>query len=126
MFSQRKKVYENATRQTNKKPSRDFFSVVPTLHSSVRTLASKMKGSFENPIENINIYGIQFEKTYSTQMDEYEVPSSGDWSVTRQAALYIENAKNLYINYIFGIGIHRAHQHLQYSDSKLMMNNYNE
>lgn len=38
-------------------------------------------GSKEDPVYNITIDGITFEDTRATFMENYLVPSGGDWSI---------------------------------------------
>lgn len=54
--------------------------------------------SSSTPITNINIAGLQFERTYPTHLFPHEMPSGGDWSVHRGGALFIENAQNIHVS----------------------------
>ena len=41
---------------------------------------------------NIQLQGITFTQTTATYMEQYEVPSGGDWTIHRDAAVYIEDS----------------------------------
>ena len=47
--------------------------------------------------KNITISGITFTQTETTFMDQYEVPSPGDWSIRRDGTIFIENTENIMI-----------------------------
>ena len=55
-------------------------------------------GSVEDPVRNIRISGLVFKHTYATHMDAHEVPSAGDWSVTRNAAVFLQGVDNVLVD----------------------------
>lgn len=54
-------------------------------------------GSSSNPAVGIILRGLTFTHTATTFMDPYEVPSPGDWSIRRDAAVFVENTEELKI-----------------------------
>ena len=62
---------------------------VPQLETLVR-----LAGSRENPVSHIAFRGFRFAHTRTTFMEEYEVPSTGDWGVHRGGAVFIEGAED--------------------------------
>lgn len=45
--------------------------------------------------KDVSIEGIHFTETRATYLEQYEVPSGGDWSIHRGAALFIEDSSNV-------------------------------
>ena len=63
--------------------------------SAMRTLF-QIVGNATSPVTNLRFENIVFNGTTPTHMDpSHEVPSGGDWSVTRQAALFFEGVQNV-------------------------------
>lgn len=54
----------------------------------------ELKGTEENPVQNISIEGIKFEHTQRTLFEKYEPLLRSDWTMYRGAALFIEGAEN--------------------------------
>ena len=98
-----------------------YYAMNNTLSSTIRTLQElneakieltalreliRIQGTLDkfgssivsDAVRNIEIKGLIFEKTYATGMDAHEVPSAGDWSITRQAALFMENVQNVRVS----------------------------
>ncbi len=57
-----------------------------------------LKGEKSNPVEDIEISGIQFSQSLRTFMEEYEPLLRSDWTIYRGGALLISNAENCKIN----------------------------
>ena len=53
-----------------------------------------IKGTIDNPVSNITIANLTFTQTQPTYLDEYEVPSAGDYSVHRGGTVFVEGVKN--------------------------------
>ena len=64
--------------------------------SRLKTLMS-INGSASSPVTNIAVVGFTFAHAAPTFLDDYEVPSAGDWSVHRGGAVYIEGVENVTI-----------------------------
>ncbi len=79
--------YPNSTSVSN-------FELVAT---RLKTLIS-VRGDPSAPVQQLTIRGLTFAHTESTLLDEYEVPSGGDWSTHRGGALFIEGAQNVVID----------------------------
>lgn len=47
--------------------------------------------------ENIEFRGVRFTHSATTQLEPYEVPSGGDWSVHRGGAVFIEDSSSIVI-----------------------------
>jgi hypothetical protein len=45
--------------------------------------------------KDVSIEGIEFTETRATYLEQYEVPSGGDWSIHRGAAVFIEDSSNI-------------------------------
>ena len=45
--------------------------------------------------KDVSIEGIHFTETRATYLEQYEVPSGGDWSIHRGAAVFIEDSSNI-------------------------------
>ncbi|KAH9258042.1 hypothetical protein BASA81_003605 [Batrachochytrium salamandrivorans] len=60
--------------------------------TSTRTLIKAQGLSSANSVRNFKLRNLRFEQTFATHMDAaHEVPSGGDWTITRQAAVLLEN-----------------------------------
>ncbi|KAH9262978.1 hypothetical protein BASA82_000001 [Batrachochytrium salamandrivorans] len=60
--------------------------------TSTRILIKAQGESSANPVQNFKLRNLRFEQTFATHMDAaHEVPSGGDWTITRQAAVLLEN-----------------------------------
>ena len=49
-----------------------------------------VKGSMQNPVMNITIANMTFTQTEPTYLNNYEVPSGGDWSIHRGGTVFVE------------------------------------
>ena len=56
-----------------------------------------MVGTKEHPVRDVHVHGIKMEHTKTTFLKPYMVPSGGDWSVHRNAMVYVEGTENLLI-----------------------------
>ena len=54
-------------------------------------------GTQDQPVMNITIANLTLAHTAATYLSSYEVPSGGDWSVHRGAAVFIEGAKHFLV-----------------------------
>lgn len=66
--------------------------------------------------KNIRISNIVLRHTYETHMDSWEVPSGGDWSITRQGAITLEGTENIMID---------GNKFYQMGGNGVMVNKYN-
>ena len=57
-----------------------------------------IKGSQTNPVKNITISDITLAHTATTFLLDYEVPSGGDWTVHREAALVAEGIEGVKVS----------------------------
>ena len=57
-----------------------------------------IKGSQSYPVQNIRINDITFAHSATTFLSDYEVPSGGDWTVHREAALVVEGVEGINIS----------------------------
>ena len=71
------------------KSAEDVSLVVPTL----KRLISVVGGAA--PVRNLRFVGLELTHAAPTNMDDYLVPSAGDWSVHRGGAMFLENAENV-------------------------------
>ena len=77
--------------------------------SVLRQLVSVV-GTTANPVSNVAFVNVGFTKTVATHMDPHEVPSGGDWTITRQAALFLEGVTDAVVadntfTYVGGNGV---------------------
>ena len=74
-------------------------STLPTevVGTNLNVLIS-IKGSQTNPVQNIAINDITFAHSAITFLSDYEVPSGGDWTVHREAALVVEGAEGVNVS----------------------------
>ena len=54
----------------------------------------EIRGSATEPVRNVRLSGFTIAHTAPTFMEKYEVPSGGDWSLHRNAAVFIDSAKH--------------------------------
>ena len=54
----------------------------------------ELKGTEEQPVQNISIEGIKFEHTKRTLFEPYEPLLRSDWTIYRGGAVFIEGAEN--------------------------------
>ena len=75
----------------------------PYDEASQEVVATRLKtlihlhGTSTHPIKGVSLKGITFQHTYETHMEDHEVPSGGDWSITRNAAILAEGVHDLVI-----------------------------
>ena len=62
--------------------------------SQLATLVS-IRGSQDRPVRNVALTGLTLTQSSNTFMSVYEAPASGDWSVHRGGALFIEGGANI-------------------------------
>jgi hypothetical protein len=65
----------------------------------LRTLVS-IEGSKEAPVTAISMSGFNMTHAAYTYLESYEVPSGGDWSVHRGAAVFVQGAENVSLTQI--------------------------
>ena len=58
-----------------------------------------IKGSQENPVNDVSIEGITFQYAQRTIMEEYEPLLRSDWTIYRGAAVFLEGTENCSISY---------------------------
>ena len=54
-------------------------------------------GTQDQPVINITIANLTLAHSATTYLSSYEVPSGGDWSVHRGAAVFVEGAENILV-----------------------------
>ena len=54
----------------------------------------EFRGSKERPVRHLKLAGFRFIHTATTFLEEYEVPSMGDWSIHRGGAIFFEGAED--------------------------------
>ena len=54
-------------------------------------------GTANQPVKNITIANLSLTHTATTYMSTYEVPSGGDWTVHRGAAIFVEGAEHILV-----------------------------
>jgi hypothetical protein len=83
---------------TSAVPAPDVAGVVPppTLTEAVvlKTIV-RFEGTVGAPVQNVQFSGVRFAHSATTQLERYEVPSGGDWSVYRGAAVEVQDAENI-------------------------------
>jgi hypothetical protein len=52
-----------------------------------------INGSMDNPVINITIANMTFTQTEPTYLNEYEVPSGGDWSIHRGGTVFVQGVE---------------------------------
>ena len=63
--------------------------VVPQLKQLV-----EFRGSPDEPVRHIQLIGFRYTHTATTYLDEYEVPSTGDWGIHRGGTVFITGAED--------------------------------
>eukprot|EP01060_Flectonema_neradi_P029769 TRINITY_DN418_c0_g2_i1.p1 TRINITY_DN418_c0_g2~~TRINITY_DN418_c0_g2_i1.p1 ORF type:complete len:897 (+),score=193.77 TRINITY_DN418_c0_g2_i1:46-2691(+) len=58
------------------------------------------KGSPQDPVHDLVLSNLNVTHAAPTYFEEYEIPSGGDWSVHRGAAVYIENANRIEVSHV--------------------------
>ena len=58
-----------------------------------------MVGAQSHPVVGTQVEGVIFQHTTKTFLEKYLVPSGGDWSVHKNAVIYIEGSENTVIRY---------------------------
>jgi len=61
--------------------------------SRLKTLVV-IKGTQKEPVRNVSIRGIRFAHADVTYLDEYDIPSLGDWSIVRNGAVFLEGTRD--------------------------------
>jgi len=79
--------------QTSSDPTWDTFEL--TVTRSFFNIVGAATMTSATPVTDVVIQGINFEMTYPTHMDAFEVPSGGDWSITRQGAIFLESVERV-------------------------------
>jgi hypothetical protein len=72
----------------------------PTLVEAaiLQRLVEVLGESASNPVRHIAFRGVRFAHAATTQLERYEVPSGGDWSIARSGAVFIENAEHIEVS----------------------------
>ena len=74
----------------------DTSTLLPT--SLLEMSVHRRLVSITSAASNITLRNLRLSKTLATHMDpKHEVPSGGDWTVTRNGAVFVENATNVAI-----------------------------
>jgi hypothetical protein len=76
--------------------------VVPLLDSVVAITGSATGSDPSDPAStvatDISFKGFEFTETRATFLEQYEVPSGGDWSIHRGGAFFVEGAENVTVD----------------------------
>ena len=59
-----------------------------------------IEGNMDDPARNITLSGMTVAYTQPTYLRDYEVPSGGDWTVHRDAAVFVEGAEGTVVENI--------------------------
>lgn len=65
--------------------------------TSLKTLI-KFEGTKDNPIQGVHLSGIGFRDAAKTYMNQWGVPSGGDWALFKGGALHLEGTENITIS----------------------------
>jgi hypothetical protein len=63
--------------------------------AAVSASVVQVRGSAAEPVRDVSLSGFTVAHTAPTFMEKYEVPSGGDWSLHRNAAVFIDGASNI-------------------------------
>eukprot|EP01065_Artemidia_motanka_P001873 TRINITY_DN10870_c0_g4_i7.p1 TRINITY_DN10870_c0_g4~~TRINITY_DN10870_c0_g4_i7.p1 ORF type:complete len:835 (+),score=316.39 TRINITY_DN10870_c0_g4_i7:49-2553(+) len=85
-------LYPNGTAKTPAALSKADV-VAPILDSLIR-----VQGAPGAPAKGITVEGMEFTETRATFLDQYEMPSGGDWTLHRNAALLVQDAENVTVS----------------------------
>ena len=74
---------------------------MPTIFvaSQIPCLISASGSGIDNSVHSVLIQGLVFTETSNTYMNDYMVPSGGDWAVHRGGTIYLTNTKNISITH---------------------------
>ncbi len=61
----------------------------------------EFRGSRQHPVRFIQLKGFRFSHAATTFMDEYEIPSTGDWGIHRGGSVFLEGAEDCAIEECF-------------------------
>lgn len=84
---------------TNAEPAQAVPVEPPTLVEAavLQRLVEVLGESSAQPVRHVTFRGVRFAHAATTQLERYEVPSGGDWSIARTGAVFIENAEGIAI-----------------------------
>ncbi len=97
--SPREWFFDEAQRTLYYRPSDD--SIDPSTLEFVAAVSAsvvQIRGSAAEPVQDVSLSGFTIAHTAPTFMEKYEVPSGGDWSLHRNAAVFIDGASNVAIS----------------------------
>ena len=78
--------------------------MVPQLKQLLRVVGSELghqsgaPGSGSGTVDNVKILGVGFRDSAYTYLDEWGIPSGGDWALHRGGALFVEGAEGLTVD----------------------------
>lgn len=75
------------------------ISDMSLIHLSQQENLIEIRGSSSLPVKNIHIHGLTFSYTRNTYMEQFEVPSGGDWALHRGGCIFVDGAENIHISY---------------------------
>lgn len=61
----------------------------------------EFRGSRQHPVRYIQLKGFRFSHAATTFMDEYEIPSPGDWGIHRGGSVFLEGAEDCAVEECF-------------------------
>eukprot|EP00980_Cylindrotheca_fusiformis_P013649 scaffold3513_cov102-Cylindrotheca_fusiformis.AAC.10 len=73
-------------------------SCIPDLVASNLQTMINIKGTMENPVQNIRIRGLGFRDAAKTYMEQWAAPSGGDWALHRGGAIHLEGTEGITIS----------------------------
>ena len=68
---------------------------------STQAAVVEIVGTPSSPAINVSLIGLTFTGTASTFLEQYEVPSGGDWSIHRGGAVFVQDAEGLQVRAIY-------------------------
>ena len=74
-------------------------STVPpsTGYGTYLTRLFGVEGTMDAPVRDVTLAGMTLAYTQPTYLEDYEVPSGGDWTVHKDAAVFIEGAERVVV-----------------------------
>ena len=63
-----------------------------------KTLFSAFGSTMETPVHDLTLRNVNVTGSAPTYLDSYEIPSGGDWSVHRGAAVFVQNAERISVD----------------------------
>ena len=71
---------------------------IPDLIATNLKTLIKLEGTMDNPLMGVQLIGLGFRDSRKTYMEQWGVPSGGDWALYRGGALFLEGTENTTIS----------------------------